>query len=121
MKKGCFIVELIIISCFFLILSSDAKENKGETIRKGKAIKEPLLIEKEKKLKGIDIPPLIPEKRLTYTIKSYEEVDDIIESKKQNIPFLFLLKLALKSPVKTLQQIFRSRKRLFRYLKRLEF
>lgn len=75
-------MELIIISCFFLILSSDAKENKGETVKKGKAIKEPLLIEKEKKLKGIDIPPLIPEKRLTYTIRSYEEVDTELAKEK---------------------------------------
>jgi hypothetical protein len=73
MKKGCIIVVLIIISCFFLILSSESKESKGKTIEEEKAKKEPLLT-KEKRLKNIKILPLIPEEKLKYEIKSYEEV-----------------------------------------------
>lgn len=65
----------------------------------------------------------VPNTEMTYkeVIKSYEEVDNIIESKKQDIHLQFLVKIALKSPIKAIKQIFRSRKRLFRYLKRLKF
>ena len=51
----------------------------------------------------------------------YNRIDNLIENKKQKLPIGWAVRVALRSPIKTMQQMYRSRKRLSRYIKRLAF
>jgi radical SAM superfamily enzyme YgiQ (UPF0313 family) len=51
----------------------------------------------------------------------YDRLDNLIENKKQKLPLGWAMRVALRSPIKTMQQMYRSRNRLSRYLKRLAF